>query len=204
MTKILVFGGTFDPFHNGHFKMLEIALAKSYFHKVILVPNYLPVNKQASMISAETRFDLLTNNINKLPKGDNLNLTYEVSDYELNQKKISYSIETVNYLQKIYKSSAITLLIGSDNFFSFHLWKDYQDLLKKVSLCVINRGDNKIEAYESYIKKMLDIERYKSIIICMNSPIKISSTIIKKNIKNDIFLKENLPKFSYEIMRNYD
>ena len=87
MTKILVFGGTFDPFHNGHFKMLEIALSKSFFDKVILVPNYLPVNKQASMISPKARFELLTNNINKLPKGDNLNLTYEVSDYELNQKK---------------------------------------------------------------------------------------------------------------------
>jgi nicotinate-nucleotide adenylyltransferase len=197
MTNILVFGGTFDPFHNGHFKMLDIALAKIQINKVVLVPNYLPVNKQIPKFSAKTRFDMLNNNKNKLPNSDDLELTYDVSDYELNQEKISFTIDTINYLQNKYSNSSITLLIGSDNFFSFHLWKNYTELLKIVTLCVINRGGIEIEDYDTYIEKTLDIVPYKSIVICKNEPIEISSTKIKENILNMEFLKTNLPQFIY-------
>lgn len=203
MDNLLVFGGTFDPFHNGHYKMLEIALSKFKVTKVVLVPNYLPVNKIKPMLSSKNRFSMLNKNKHEFPKRDDLGLTYDVSDYELNQEGSSYTINTLKYLQEKYNSNLITLLIGSDNFFSFHLWKDYADILKQVTLCVINRGDRSIKDYDDYIENNLDSAFYKSIVICKNEPIDISSTKIKENFKDENFLKINLPKFIYnELITN--
>ena len=203
MDNLLVFGGTFDPFHNGHYKMLEIALSKFKVTKVVLVPNYLPVNKKKPMLSSKNRFSMLNKNKHEFPKRDDLDLIYDVSDYELNQEGSSYTINTLKYLQEKYNSNLITLLIGSDNFFSFHLWKDYADILKQVTLCVINRGYRSINEYEAYIENNLDSGFYKSIVICENEPIDISSTKIKENFKDENFLKINLPKFIYnELITN--
>ena len=202
MKKLLLFGGTFDPFHNGHLKMIDSAIHTSRFDKLVLVPNYLPTNKKTPKYSAEFRFQMLEKLTESLKNSSTTKVM--VSDYEINQKRPCYSIDTVSYFLQTFPGYLITLLVGSDNFFSFHLWKDYKALLNKVSLLVVNRSKHDLGAYEDYIKSYLDTQLYKSLIILKNKPIEISSTQIRDNIEDSEYLKSNIPLVIYNELKSYD
>ena len=195
MSNILLFGGTFDPFHNGHYKMLDIALKTLSLEKVIIMPNFVPVNKKQPKFSATQRYEMLKASQYDFPNYKGSNVEYEISNFEMNQKQRCYSIDTINYLYRKFKNKELYLLIGSDNFFSFHLWKDYEKILDLVTLFVVNRRNDLNHDYSHYIEEKLDRKYYKSIMISQNKPINISSTKIREKLSNKLFLSNNVPTF---------
>ena len=58
-------------------------------------------------------------------------------DYEIKQKKPVYSIDTINMMCDTYNNNNIMLLLGSDQLFNLHTWKEYQQIVKMVDICVV-------------------------------------------------------------------
>lgn len=172
--QIAIFGGSFDPPHIGHKAITKKILKKLDIDLLVVVPAFLNPLKVKSFLDAKTRFKLLKK---LFSKKENI----KVSDYEIEQAKAVYSIETIKYLIEKYKPSKVYLVIGADNYKSFHLWDKYEEILDLVTLVVVTRDGIKY-------KKNDDIKRLKV-------DIKISSTqlrntfnlnYIPKKIRKDV------------------
>ena len=138
--KILLFGGAFDPLHNGHLAILSQTKKHQSFHKIIIIPSYTPPLKNQSLASANDRLNMLKLFCQRHPN-------HELLDFEIQKKGISYSIDTINHVQNMYPNHELYFLIGSDNFFMFHQWHNYSKILQKTKLIIINRTKIKKEIY---------------------------------------------------------
>ena len=114
------------------------------------------------------------------------NSNFEVSRIELDRDTPSYTIFTINELIDAYRESEFYLVIGIDSYNEFQTWKDYRDILERVSLIVLNRPDNRIVNVE--IQKISD-----KIFFADNPPIGISSSKIRENIKEGKSIQYLLP-----------
>ncbi|HOX54195.1 MAG: nicotinate-nucleotide adenylyltransferase [Candidatus Omnitrophica bacterium] len=134
MKRIGVFGGTFDPIHNGHITIAEEVFKELSLDKIIFVPAHIPPHKlHAKIASAQDRYNMV-----KLAVGYNDN--FEVSDIEINREGPSYSIDTIKELKEnIGTDSEFYFLIGSDSIAELKYWKDFNSLLKIVKFVVVNR-----------------------------------------------------------------
>jgi len=155
MKNFVIFGGTFDPVHNGHIRIAE-AIAKKFDASVIFVPAKSPRWKSPEE-SSNQRLDMLKIALK------NVDFNYEISDYELNSKdEVNYSIETVKYLKSLHKDDNLYLLIGIDQVNKFRDWKDAKDIITYARVVYVNRPGYILD--ESIIKEfnMIDLSFYES------------------------------------------
>ncbi len=135
MNKIAIYGGTFNPVHNGHINLCNECQKIYSFDKLILIPTNIPPHKNAVELASNThRFHML-----ELAVFDISN--FEVSDIEFNLGEKSYTINTILELQKQYPCAQIYLIVGSDMLRMFKKWHRYEDILKEVPLIVGARHD---------------------------------------------------------------
>ena len=161
--NIAIYGGSFDPFHLAHEKIIDICLNKLDIENLFIVPTFLNPFKDSSFLDASTRLDL----INELYK-DNKNIN--IIDYEVKQNKKVSSYQTVNYLLENYDISKIYLIIGADNLKDIHLWYNFKNLKELVQFVVINRDG--IHLKNDYINPIyIDLQQ------------NISSTALRKNME---------------------
>lgn len=172
---ILIFGGRFDPFHNGHFRMLEMAVQQLDLKKVILIPSHLSVVKPASFFSKEKRLDMLLTLLPFLPQ-PKTDLVYDICDIELQSQTPQFTKDTLLYLKQRYKDTPLWILVGSDSFFSIHTWKNSQEWIQHYKWVVVEREDN---------SGMYLDEKFKTLQfhVLKGNPVKISSTHIREMIQ---------------------
>ena len=159
--QIAVFGGSFDPIHIAHVAIVETALEKLNIDKLIIVPTYLNPFKNSFYFEPEIRLKLLRKVFQKYRN-------IEISNFEIAQKKVTYSFDTINYLKELYKPSKIYFILGEDNLKNLDKWYKINDLRNMVEFVVVTRKAYKsIEAKEF---KILDVD------------IDISSTSLREEI----------------------
>ncbi|VEU61764.1 Probable nicotinate-nucleotide adenylyltransferase [Mesomycoplasma dispar] len=161
--KIAIYGGTFNPVHKAHLEIAKKAVDFLDLDKLFFVPNYIsPLKKGAKNIAdAKFRYEML-----KLVQIEKT----EVCDFEIKARKISYTIDTVNYFAKKYPETKIFLIIGSDNLANFKFWKNYKEIIEKVQLVVFTRKN-----YPDF----KHLKRYKAMILPSKLP-NFSSSEIRK------------------------
>ena len=129
---LLLFGGTFDPPHNGHMHFLAGAIRAVQPGRVIVMPAGIPPHKAASATPAALRLAMCRCFLPLHPR-----LT--VSDWEICQGGKSYTIDTVDMLQKKYPGEPIYLCVGSDMLTTFTEWRSWRSLLQKTCLVAQSR-----------------------------------------------------------------
>ena len=126
---------------------------------------------------------------------------FEVSDIELNRGNVSYTIDTLTELKKIYKIEELFLILGSDVFLSFLKWKDYNKIFNLCTICVISRNKDDTEKIKAFIEKLKFMGAKIKILI--GEEIDISSTLIREKVKKNEDVKCFLPqKISEYIYKN--
>lgn len=172
--RIAIFGGSFDPIHTAHVIVVKEALKELHIDMVIVVPTYLNPFKSSFYLDPETRFKLIEKVFKDFER-------VQICDYEINQQKTSYSIDTVNYLKNLYNPSKIYLIIGEDNLKTLGKWHEIGKLKELVEFVVASRKG--FESKEAKEFKNLDIN-----INISSSSLrdKIDLDYIPKEIKDDI------------------
>jgi nicotinate-nucleotide adenylyltransferase len=133
--KIAIVGGTFDPIHLGHLKIIS-EIAKK-FAKVIVIPTGEPWLKAAKPIATgEQRVAMAQTAVNSLNLADQV----QVSAIEVKRPGPSYAIDTVNELSKVYPEASFTLVLGSDAAQNLHKWHRSDELQKLVEVLVVKRA----------------------------------------------------------------
>ena len=177
--KIGIFGGTFNPVHIGHLITAESVRELYSLDRVVFIPAKMPVHKELEdSIAAEDRFQMV-----KLAVEDNP--CFDVSSVEINRASPSYTILTLHELKEEFPDSELFLIIGADSYNSIHTWKDYREILDTVTLIVMKR--NRDEIRNEYADR-------GEILIADNPEIEISSTDIRRRIRNNMTVKYILPQ----------
>lgn len=175
--KILIFGGTFNPIHNGHLILAEHCINEEGFDKVVFIPTMNPYYKDT--LDFDIRLKML-----KMAIKDNDKFAYSSIEKKYNLEGKLYLI-----LEKISKLSDddITILIGSDSLMNLDWWYKIDEILKNYKILVLKRDDED-EAISIKIAEYK--EKYGADIKVLNNKrVEISSSMIREMIKNGKSIK---------------
>ena len=190
--KIGILGGTFNPPHKGHVKLGLDFARELKLDKILVIPAKIPTHKAAKdLLGGDERLKLCSLAFD--------NGIFEVSDIEIRSKNDSYTIFTLEALEKLYPDGEFYLIIGSDMFFIFDKWYRYEDILNKCTVCVEERQDeDSVGELKRYAKKHLGIdikgEKGEKVIISQKKPFPVSSTEIRQRIKDGKGVKRLVPE----------
>ena len=179
--RIGIFGGTFNPPHKGHKRMVLEMMKEASLDKILIIPTFTPPHKTApDLASGKDRLKMC-----ELLFSEDC---FEVSDLEIKREGKSYTVDTVSELKKLYPDDELFLIIGSDMLLTFHQWREPQKILSMVTLSVATREEEiSPEVLSAYAKETLKLSEGDYILSRM-SPMECSSTEVRERAKN----KENL------------
>ncbi len=132
--QIGLFGGTFDPIHNGHLRAVLDVMEAFPLDRCLLIPAAAPPHKaRPDMAEASDRLEMA-----RLAAAGVEGL--EVSEVEIRRSGPSYTVDTIRHYQNVLPSGVrILLLLGIDAFFEIDSWHEWQELLGAVPLIVMSR-----------------------------------------------------------------
>ena len=203
-----LFGGAYDPIHNGHLMIAQDLITKLNLDKFFFIPTGISVTEK-KLTPSNHRLNM----INLALKNKKLKVsTYEL-EKSINQEK-SFTIDTLKYFFK--KNDVLNFFImGSDNFLNINKWRNWKELLLFSHIILIDREisklslieDNQIkELYDHHIEKdfqKLKLKRNGYIYKHHMNFINITSSEIRKRVKFnedvsgilpveiEIYIKEN-------------
>lgn len=129
--KIIIYGGSFDPPHQGHRALAEHVKKIFKPDKIIVVPCFIQALKLNQTSSPEHRMEMV-----KLMFG---NSDFLVSDYEIKKGDVSYTIDTIKHFKELFKDAELYFLMGEDSLLDIKKWKDYDVLIKICKFIVVQR-----------------------------------------------------------------
>lgn len=178
-----ILGGTFDPIHLGHIKTAKSILALTSVEKILFIPLGNPPHKDENNVSsAYHRLNML----NLAVEGEK---DFLISTMEIERNGKTYTIDTIKELKKLLGNAIkFFFIIGTDELLLINTWKNYEELLKICSFIAVKRPgykDKLLEDAVAFLTKNYDA----NIRIVEIPPVDVSSSEIRKNIKNGISIK---------------
>ncbi len=165
--RIGIYGGAFNPVHNGHIVLANLAKEHLNLDKLILVPTFIPPHRDSRIFAPfERRFRWLEIAFEDLEG-------FEISDYEKKKGGVSYSIETVRHFSETFGVKPF-FIIGEDSAINFDKWYRYEELMEMANFAVYPRfRESRFDEIRKKFPKF----------ILMDLPmIEISSTEIRRRI----------------------
>ncbi|MDI6687087.1 MAG: nicotinate-nucleotide adenylyltransferase [Desulfobacterales bacterium] len=215
-----LFGGTFNPIHNGHLKAVEEVQKGFSLDEIYLIPSALPPHKeQKNLADAKNRMEMISLAFASRPA---LMKSVTVSDVELKRSGLSYTIDTVRHFKSILpENSRLYLILGLDAFLEIDTWKSYMDIFELASFIIIPRPGTEssgrsgvLESIGNYLKKSISHGyNYSFSQSCYIHPDKqpvfffdvssmdISSTKIRKLVNQGMSIKSLVPEKVEEFIK---
>ncbi|MBX3043745.1 MAG: nicotinate (nicotinamide) nucleotide adenylyltransferase [Candidatus Kapabacteria bacterium] len=194
--KIGIYGGSFNPVHNAHIDLAGHFRDILNLDAVYLVPAYKsPFKERGDFMFSDSQriqmLNLVATNLDKI----------FVDDYEITKGDTSFTIDTINYfVDKFGHRSELCLLIGSDQWVSFHKWKDWKLILDKVKLCIAGR-DIENNSINDVLTEYLFYNSEK--VIFLDTPLlDISSENIRKLLNQNQDVKDLVPQSIYKYLND--
>lgn len=135
MTRLGIFGGTFDPPHNGHLLAAMDAVEALHLDAVWFVPNATQPLKGAGKGAPTERLEMVKLLVAGSPQ-------FEVDAIEIERAGLSYTVDTVSAFAARFPGSRLFLLVGADVTASFAQWREPQRIRELAELVVLHREFN--------------------------------------------------------------
>ncbi len=183
--KIGIFGGAFNPVHNGHLNIADAFYEDLKLDKMLLIPTANPPHKSgAGLLSGDDRINMLRLAIENKP--------YEISTIEFERNDKSYTYNTLLELKRLYPEAELFLIIGADQIINFEKWYRYSDILDMVTLCASARESE--EEKQIIIKSAQRLGIQDRFYMSGRAVLRVSSSEIRDKIKNGSDVSKLLPK----------
>jgi nicotinate-nucleotide adenylyltransferase len=128
-----IFGGTFNPIHNGHLIVAEQIREWFRLPRIYFVPSALPPHKDGPILEGKHRLKMVE-------LATDSNPYFFASSLEVNRKGHSYTIDTIlEMLGEPGEEQTFYFILGADAFLEIKTWKDYTRLLQLCKFIVISR-----------------------------------------------------------------
>lgn len=156
MERIAIFGGTFNPAHAEHVKLVECAISELRLDKIFIMPTYQPPHKNLIPAPAKHRLEMLKVAFDGVEKA-------EISDYEIQKQGKSYTYLTVEHFKELYPDAKLFFIVGGDMLTDFKTWRNPDRILKACTLCVFDREDffTDYDGEREYFKRVFNTEFIK-------------------------------------------
>ena len=131
--KIGVFGGAFDPPHNAHIALAQVALSTLELDSLHIIPTGSAWHKARTLTDAEHRLAMANLAFGTLPK-------VLVDDREIKRAGPTFTVDTLRALQQENLGAQLYLVMGADQFAAFDQWHQWPEILKIAIICVAARA----------------------------------------------------------------
>ena len=190
MSRIALFGGSFNPIHNGHLHLAQTVHQQCGLDRMLLMPSGTAPHKSSDAYApAADRLAMCRLAAEPYP-------WLEVSDYELTKPGKSYTVETLRYLHSRFPEDALFLLTGSDMLLSFDSWYCWQEILTLAGLLCVSRGT---EPEDVLRQKAAELSSYGQVTVVHAKPLPMTSSQIRHKIelcrKFSCYLPENVVQY---------
>lgn len=198
MAKLLIFGGTFDPVHNGHLLTARAAMNMLQAQRVVFVPANTSPHKLSTPQCAtppQHRLAML-----QLAVGDDPAM--EVSAVELLRPAPSYTIDTLAILRRDRPDDTLILLVGADQLPTLYTWKEIDTILATTPIAILPRpgfevpnkppGNFGDDMWKKVMGGVLKIPQYS-----------ISATAIRRAIAQGQPVSDQIPEAVMAYIRNH-
>jgi nicotinate-nucleotide adenylyltransferase len=192
--KKAIFGGTFDPVHNGHIHIAREALDSLNLDKLIFMPSGNPPHKTDRKVTdAQIRYEMV-----KMAAGSEER--FEVSSFEIDQKRLSYTYKTMESVHAAEQDTEWYFISGADCLLDIEKWRHPERIFKHCKLAVFSRPGY---TFQNILKQKAVIEEKYGIeiIILKTSVLDVSSTEIRNKIKNDEDVSYALNPAVYKLIK---
>lgn len=195
MSRVAIFGGTFNPIHNGHILCASECMRQTNCEKVIFVPSNIPPHKTINSRGGSS-FDRLE--MCRIAIREYCN--FEISDFEIKNNSVSYTVNTLEYFAKKLKNTELFFLMGQDMFLTLLEWKNPMRIFELAYICVVRRYESELNDYLGYIEHLKNLgARFVFLNIV---PCELSSTFIRKCIKGKKDVSKYLPDGVEKYIKN--
>lgn len=195
MKEYGLFGGSFNPIHNGHLHLAKSVYRMLGLDHVVLMPSgeaphkdcseYAPAADRLAMCQlAAEKFDWMS-----------------VSDDEIRKKGKSYTVETLRDLTKRFPDVRWTLMIGSDMLLTFDRWYCWQKILQMARVCAVSREDGDLPQLQKKAEELQAQTDCTGIVVLSVRAFPVSSTQIRENLQKNAISSCLLPKNVVQYIR---
>jgi nicotinate-nucleotide adenylyltransferase len=133
LARICIFGGTFDPIHNGHLRAAEEVRRRFALERVLFVPANIPPHKaRPDMAPARDRLAMTALALRERRR-------FVPSALEIRAGGTSYSIRTLRRVRRLYPRARIFFIVGSDAFLEIETWRAWRSVLDESLFVVMTR-----------------------------------------------------------------
>lgn len=138
MSRVGIYGGTFDPIHNGHLHVITQLIEKKIIDRLLVVPAGQPLLRDnAPLASGADRRKMCELAVATLPKS--ISSHVQVNPIEILRAGPSYAIDTVEAVRSQFPDDEIFLIMGADAYSKIDQWHRAEELHKLASIICINR-----------------------------------------------------------------
>ncbi len=183
-TKIGVFGGSFNPVHNGHLLLAEHAAKQLGIDRVLFMIDRIPPHKTlAEGATDDQRLEILRLSVSDYPN-------FTVDTMELEREGPSYTVDTLRELKCRQPDSQLYFFMGSDMLNSFLGWRCPEEIAKLATLvCTVRGGQNGGEAESAEILQ----KQLGATVILLDEVSDLSSTTVRNRIHDALPITGMVP-----------
>ena len=192
--KIGIFGGSFNPVHNGHIRIAQEAMKACRLSEVWFIPAGDPYMKAGTdMLAAEDRLRILEQALSGLPG-------FSADPIEILREGESYTVDTLEELTERHPDCRFFLIVGEDAFHQMPLWKSPERILQLAELVVAGR-DTECGDVPDYDTEPLPVPEKR--LHRIMTQIDISSTKIRRMIREGACIRGLVPEQAEELIIRY-
>lgn len=142
-----ILGGTFDPIHNGHLRLVLECQEILRLREIRLIPVHTPPHRRPPVAGAPKRLRMVQIAAENLP-------SVEPDDREIRRGGTSYTVDTLRSLRDEYDDRPICLILGMDAFRLLYTWRQWTSLLDFVHIIVADRPGRAVEIGQAEVARL--------------------------------------------------
>ena len=187
MSKVGIFGGTFDPIHLGHLITAQSVREIRKLEKIIFIPAYIsPHKSNIKTSSADDRLNMIKLAIEGIS-------FFEYSDMEIRKGGVSFTVDTLRELKEKYEN--LEFIVGYDNIFTFNTWRDPDEIMKLATIVVLRRKSSHPPEFKD--------KYYNQAVFVQTRGIEISATDLRERVKKELPINFLVPPKVMEYIYNH-
>ena len=179
--KVGVFGGTFNPIHNGHLSLIANLIEALSLDELLLIPTAIPPHKDNSaVVSSHHRLNMC-----RLAVSDNPKVT--VSDLEVRRGGKSYTVDTLRLLKADRPEDDFILLVGSDMFYTLTEWRCADEVMRLAQVAAIAREKDELSRMYAQCERLQALGAQAQVVKA--DPVVVCS----ESLRNGVSLEDWVP-----------
>lgn len=192
LKMVAMFGGTFDPVHNGHLQTVWQLKNDLAIDQVHWVPSAQPPHREQPGASAMQRLAML-----ELALKPYAGMCAD--DIEIRRQGPSYTVLTAQELRQQNPDASLVLIVGADAMQSFHTWYQHERILQLTNLIVMHRAGYSSELSSVLLpyvtNQVADLQAHRNgkVLVYPAPAVPISATLVRQNLHNGVSVTEWVP-----------